>query len=810
MILSASPTAASLIERVEQTWIDSTPTQQEAALAQEGQAMVTYLMGVGNHYAEQLTLPALDEPTRAKALHYTFEWPDGAKRFALLWRNLLLEWERASVHLAENRTQRSTLEVLAKAGKQQLIEAARQWIASSDQALQRMEVDPDVREQALYQWSLQDNPWPVYRLQLLALNDQLAELHQDFDTRISTAGTFVKLAATLKEVPQRLHDGLDELQARAERAISLIGSHADDELSEIPLEQLEALDPTDVLPATVEDIASEANRIIDELPQHTRLFIGDGNGNIRYRDIQLERQTGQWLSAEVMPDMFAAGKALERISADFGRTLIDVRSRISLAKDFSASILNDAEERQVVVELPTIEKLQKPLENYLRRLAKVRGEVMAAGTVVLAKVEDELRLSRVYEPEASFLEVSFEAGMSQVRRTQDALFNRFTAWVVEQRDSVRRLRHRVVEEETLSEGERIVRVLRTRRYDPHNTAYTSVVATRGFIGEAFHAGREIEIERAQAAIEAAREGFRGSIVITGQRYSGKTHFAELLAGRYFEQKTVRLRAGQAFEVAGRTMPGTHDLGEALAFVRKHSVGKRLLILIDDLELWANATVSLTANARALREAMDDLSGRLFFIITMGNWTFDRLEQGIELSTSVQLEINLDTMHIDAFRRTVLMRHVATHHVFVDQDGNEVSERGLRDHAEAMYRAAKGNVGDGLRRWAQSVRRADVATVQRLNKPQYQLPNFIDAETGVVLAAVKRRRYVNEYELRKLFGPAFDLQYRSVVQRLTRLQVLMRHRTGSLTINPVISNEIGRLLQRDGHLRAAYSRTPIQL
>ena len=231
---------------------------------------------------------------------------------------------------------------------------------------------------------------------------------------------------------------------------------------------------------------------------------------------------------------------------------------------------------------------------------------------------------------------------------------------------------------------------------------------------------------------AARWSCRGSDT------RARPTFAELIAGRYFEQATVRLRPASTVELAGRTQATTYDLAAALAFVRKHTVGRRLLVLVDDLELWADGKHDLTSNARALRDAMDELSGRLAFVVTMGNWTLARLEDGLDLGAAFQLEVNLDTMPLEDFTRTVLTRHAATHLTLVGEDGKPLGESNLRDLAERVWRAARGNVGDGLRRWAQAVTRQDDALVRVAERPNYLLPNFIDADTGVVLSGRQTR------------------------------------------------------------------------
>ena len=796
--------AADLVQRIERCWLTITGRMQEAALASEGRAIINTLLSIGEAHYRALDIDQLSPAARAEHLAYVFEWPEGAKRFAVLWRSTLLEWERAAIVQREGRAGEAELIALATSSQERLEAAAHHWLGDFNDYLGHLTTDAAARDRQLYKWGLQNAPWPVYREQLTDVQAQITQLHEDFGVRLSAAGTLKSLNERIQETPGTAHGYLDKLRDAVQQARELVEETGEGDAGKVSTSKLAALDPAERLPGLVQPLTEEANAIIDLLPERVRMFVGGAGGRLTYRELDLEKQAGQWLSAEVMPELQRAGRSLEQLSAELSRTLTDVRNRILLARERTQQI-EDAE-----AGTSATTRLCAPLDRYLERLESRGQELEVMVREAAARADSELRLSRVYEPQQGFLEVSFGAGVSQVRRTQDALYSRVVSWFVDQKERFRGFRRKLAQEDQLSIGERIVRVIQSRRPDPDNGAYTSVLVTRGFIGEAFHAGRISEIERCRSAIEAAREGFRGSIVLTGQRYSGKTHMAELLAGRYFEQRTVRLRAGETFEVAGRTHKCGHDLGAAMAFVRKYSLGQRLLIVIDDLELWTDPEHSLAANAAALRDSIDELGGRLFFIVTMSNWTLARLRDSVKLAKAFQLEVNLDRMELAPFIETVLTRHAATHMRPVEEDGEELNEATLRDRAEDIWREALGNVGDGLRRWAAAVERVDTGAVQLSKPSRYQLPNFIDADMGIVLAAIKRERYVNEYQLRQTFGPACESTFRPYVQRLVRLDVLQRHRSGTLSVNPVVSNELGRLLQRDEYIQSAYSQMPLPL
>jgi hypothetical protein len=86
-----------------------------------------------------------------------------------------------------------------------------------------------------------------------------------------------------------------------------------------------------------------------------------------------------------------------------------------------------------------------------------------------------------------------------------------------------------------------------------------------------------------------------------------------------------------------------------------------------------------------------------------------------------------------------------------------------------------------------------------NVSRHRLPAFVNTDTGLLLTTIFLERRTNEYHLRKLFGPAFDRQYRSVLQRLLRVGLLTRSIDGWLSIRESVVTDVGRALENNGYL-----------
>ena len=456
--------ADELQSRIDAAWISPADQLVESAVSSEGRALVQAFMATGDAHYEAL---AQNELSPDDLLHHrliTFAWPDGAKRFMLLWRGILLELERAHVLRMEGDCDTAEIEVLAKAGKEKLAAAAAHWLDEFAALKGRLQSDSVAAREQLYTWNLQLNPWPTFRKQLEAIGSQLANMHADFKVRINAAETLVKLSKQIATQQAGYAGDLQEISSAAQSALAIIKEAENAEPAKVSTSKLSALDPSDRMSGSMDEVSRSTSELIEKLPERIMLYVGTPSGKLQFREVNLERQTAQWLSAEVLPGLNQQARIGEQTLADLMRTLVDVRNRVLLARDQDKAVLAENQPDKAI----ELGYLESPLEALLERIARAEKEQAEIAQRNLAKVSDELRLSRGYDPALSFLQVSFEAGMSQVRRTQDALLNRFGAWLLRQRDKALNLRSRVEEEERLSTGERIVRAIRSRRLDPKN------------------------------------------------------------------------------------------------------------------------------------------------------------------------------------------------------------------------------------------------------------------------------------------------------------------------------------------------------
>ncbi|MEO0628618.1 MAG: hypothetical protein AAFY91_16600, partial [Bacteroidota bacterium] len=443
--------------------------------------------------------------------------------------------------------------------------------------------------------------------------------------------------------------------------------------------------------------------------------------------------------------------------------------------------------------------LEAPLVNYLKKAQLVEKEVQEYVVPLSELVNKELRLSSIYEQDQWFLPKTAQAGFRQIGGARSALFNRLYEWFGRLREQLSGFIDRAVQEDKLSRSEKVVRAVQSRRLQMTYPAYANIFITRGYVGESFFTGREAEIARMGQLVTDWNAGFRGAVLLTGKRQSGKSLFGELVTNRFFPTDMIRLSPGMPLTVNGRTFEATYELKPALEFIKKHTISQRPAVWMDDLELWHDRAHPLGVNVATLEQFIDAEGMRMFFLVGCGNAAYYRLNSTLNLERTFQARIDLGRLSLQDLVQAIFIRHGATHETIRDESGELLSEREFKKLVAQVHRAVDGNIGDALRHWANGIYpHPDGGVVSRLGSI-YPIPGPIDRDSGLLLGTLMRLRRADEYDLRRVFGPSFPVRFRDAIRRLQGVGLLKRRENGELEIDSSIVNEVGRLLHRQNYI-----------
>ena len=106
-----------------------------------------------------------------------------------------------------------------------------------------------------------------------------------------------------------------------------------------------------------------------------------------------------------------------------------------------------------------------------------------------------------------------------------------------------------------------------------------------------------------------------------------------------------------------------------------------------------------------------------------------------------------------------------------------------------------NFGDTLQSWTYNT------FVQNNEKVVFKESylEFVDFFTKSELIILKQAlifKNITEYGLKRVVSNAFDQDYKSAIRRLVNVKILLRDPDGTLFINPVVVNNISRIINKE--------------
>ncbi len=780
-----------LQQSIQQTWEAKNLPINLEVMANEASSIGNALVKIGDFCYQELTgnTAELTEQQQFEYNWMNFEWSNLAKDFLILWRDILFQQQKGQIIKIDGLTTSVALRNLNLASQETLEKAIYDFKGDVERGLN---IPLKKKTKHLAQWQLQQNPWLVYKQQLLAMADQCLRLQKDYRVLLNVASNFNEIEALVRKTENFCQAEIANVQTIANQTIEEIEQEQIPKLSKI-IKHLEDLEAGISLPNHFNVFTDALEHRINELVPRMDTPVNANGGMVEIKDLTFKRSSKQWLDAEILPLLYEVWELTENTHNGLKMALINIKNR---------AILLDADEkegRKVDVDKATI---CQPLNTFYKNSEQAASSLVSLRSEIHHRLAYIFNVSAIYEPNRAFLPIPLqEATLNQFRKRQNRIQNRIGKWINGQWQRLQNLRATVAQEDALSDAEKIVRLIQSRTGDDNNSNYASIFLTKGFIGESFAVGRQRELAHVKKLIDNWKANYRGAAVITGERFSGKTILGELIATQFFNNNTIRLAPNTLIKLNGRRMTTGFNLEPALAFIKKYTTDKGPpLIWIDDLELWWDKDLPLSQNVRTLRKFIDGNSNRLFFLVSMSNWLNTHLNLFHETSKVFQAEINVDKMSLEEIREAIMIRHGATHKKLTNIDGEPLSANEFKRLIDRIYRLSGGNIGEALNRWSCATVRIDEDRVQHIGGFTFGLPDFLNPDVAILLAAIMIEKRTNEYRLRRIFGPAFTDKYAPILQRLIGIGLLRRQLDGWLEINEVLVNELGHLLEDKGYLK----------
>jgi len=755
-----------------------------ASLLQHNKSLNKLAIDIGDAH-DTAPMENMEDADLSKLVaHYKLS--NAFKSYLILWKNAFYEAYKSHILANSEKVDAKAITQLKEKTAEVLGAAHDELQKTLAAIIDQLNTNPKVKEQFIETCFFEDNPWPTYRAQLENLNTQIIAIDKSHESLLIADEQFSQVKDVYTKLLARQKT---ELIALEQQAIA-IANQAQEGINptkiSLTMENLEAHNSELGL-----DFEAELGAQTPYIVEKTTAYLDASEGLLSMKETMLRKNSKTWLEAEINPLMVEIKEIVEELTYSLKITLSNVKNRSLLAS-------NDDEDITQKEGINIVE----PINVFLKKIKVKQRDVDQLEIEINQKLNEELSAAMLLNPTKPFLPITFQSTINQYWVNQSSWISEAQQWVKKQWHKAIAFSAELSKEESLSKSEKIARVLKAKRIESINKPYASIFLTKGFLGTSFTYGRTQEVAQVEQQVEQWKQGYRGALLLHGNRFCGKTVFGELIANHFFHQKTIKLTPNSQLRLEGRKHNTTTDLKETLDFVTKYAEKSKYLIWIDDLELWNSPEVLMSTNLRNLSSTIDSFSNKFFFITSMSTWSLNYFKKGYDLKNVYQSTIDLSKMETYSIAKAILTRHGATHKTLIGESGEELSSDYFKKTIRQIASNTKNNIGDALHHWATAIdiQPDSEKVIFDYNQP-FTIPDFIESTNGMLLKTVYMHKKINEYQLNKIFGAAFNQKYRNTLLRLINTGVLVRDKENFLEVNEVIVNELSQYLKSAQYISA---------
>nr|WP_321226987.1 hypothetical protein [uncultured Psychroserpens sp.] len=707
-------------------------------------------------------------------IHY--ELSQQFKDLTILHRDVYLELVKGDVYEADLQISNQKLETHFLNSKTLVLNALETFISAMQQAQSRNSKDKNFQKKILKIQSLQKDPWDIYKVQLQTIQEQLVMLESRKKELLEASSIFNKLKDVVKDVNKK-HDVFQEkifesinflaIKAKESTTFKEFLVHVEDRLNN---QKFSLENNHQTFSEAINNHIADLKKI--EVPIKTQ------EGLIMMREIDFNKRTNKWFDYQILPGFMDLEGLETNLLSLYNVNLLNLKNTIQLTKSNDTNNHFD----NVVTSLSHLQENVEDVKLQAKNIAKKLHE----------EVNNELIVSNAFKNKP-FIEVPLNSSLSiegnTILKTLMEKWNSSLSFFNSKYEKSKSY-------ESLSNLEISTQCMAHRMHKDESQHYDSLFLNKNFIGDLFLVSRQLQEEKLETIVNQWQKGFNKSVLVIGNRLSGRSTFLNYSSKKRFGKHTVILKPNSTATIDGRKFTVTYDLKEALQYVKNNNIeSTKPALIIDDIELWRDKDHSLLSNIRSLINFIETESDDVFVMISTSIMMKDHLDQRLNFSNAFSHVLDLNQADKNEISQAILLRHGAAHRELVDEKLEPITPQKVMLLAAKMSKIKHYNFGDTLQSWTYNTFVQDDEKV--VFKESYL--EFVDFFTKSELIILKQAlifKNITEYGLKRVVSNAFDQDYKSAIRRLVNVKILLRDPNGTLFINPVVVNNISRIINKE--------------
>ncbi|MBN2349606.1 MAG: amino acid permease [Bacteroidales bacterium] len=337
-------------------------------------------------------------------------------------------------------------------------------------------------------------------------------------------------------------------------------------------------------------------------------------------------------------------------------------------------------------------------------------------------------------------------------------------------------------------------------YENIPSYYKNLFSGRSSISEDFWIDRKEEEQQFNTAIFHYNNGYRGGILITGERNSGKTAFCRHVTRKYFQ-------TNQVYHIFPPIMGSAdihefeHELNNVLeihgnAYEVFEKLPYKKVIVFHDLELWWESTENGFAVLRLILDLIKKFSDKCLILANINSFAYQRINEIQHLADSFISVISCKPFDSEELKDLIMRRHHSGGMKFnlgkKHEDG--ISEIRLAGLFNKYFNYSKGNPGTALYAWVSHITASsdDQLEIVSPEKPNTSVFENMHDDWHVVLYQIILHKRMTVSKIKRVLM-LDERKIMRITDALFLAGLIKEKSSGVYVINPYMDNFVTEYL-----------------
>ncbi|OFY68273.1 MAG: hypothetical protein A2V64_07345, partial [Bacteroidetes bacterium RBG_13_43_22] len=528
-------------------------------------------------------------------------------------------------------------------------------------------------------------------------------------------------------------------------------------------------------------------------------------------DIPLRKITRYYIESKFIGTTF---DQLEKVAESLKNSIFMINDLLNLTRFNLENIPEELPDKLEIIS-PIINEACQQILKEEEKIDFIRNNINELISNTLEEVFDKLNSYKISSTAGEYSWLIREHTSKKVRKTIHFYFNNlrhffknFTVRMLYSRSEWILLAKKITESEQKGRGNHKILDLiesvspREKVMEKLPQYYKKLFSGRSSISEDFWISRQKDEDEFMTAVDRINSGYKGGIMIIGERNSGKTMFCRYTADKIFRKERIfhispvysgSVQVSDFMTELSKTTGTKGDIHEIMELQNQGSV-----FIIHDLELWWERSQSGCEVIKLIINLIKDYSRKFCFVVNMNPYAYDLMNKMINLQEVFISVIYLKPFDSKDIREMIILRHRSSGLKFVlkKNEEGELSEIRIASLFNKYFSFSEGNPGIVLKAWLANIVSVsgNRIFIRTPRLPDTKVFTELDDDWKVVLLQLILHKRLTCARLDRIFLQD-DARTRGIINALLRTGLIEERNEDLFVVNPFIEPLLIRVLKR---------------